>query len=193
MPTLLLPQRLATITSLEISWPLAITAVGDHRALHPGHLEMLLDLLSAHFHRLSRLTLSLEMDHFVGAAPRPQDLLATVSAFVHRTGPRLRKCAIALPWNMYMSHVDLLARPALAAYCNGLSPEHVLEHPVVWRTLDGRFALRSYRTAEFLVPPEDMTLEDCHPDMPGFWVVEGKDDSPSIRPTSCTGGNGHWL
>jgi hypothetical protein len=186
MPSLLLPQRLATITSLEISWSPAITAVGDHRTQHPGHLEVLLNLLSTHLPRLSRLTLSLEMDHFVGTAPHPQDLLVPVGAFVRRMAPSLRRCAIALPRNMYMSHVALLAGPALAAYCDACSPEQANEHPIVWATLDGRFALRSYRTAEFLVPPEDMTLEDCHPDMPGFWVMEGKDDSPCMRSMPCT-------
>ncbi|KAM5357506.1 hypothetical protein ACJZ2D_016196 [Fusarium nematophilum] len=167
---LLLPQRLAAITSLEISWPLKTRYVGDSWLVaDEAHLNVILQLLSAEFPGLRRLYVSLEESdrlrffHKEEYFPAIQHYL---DDFVGRM-PLLDECTFALPDIIFDC---IFSSVAYAVEENGqwLSDGYYQ----VWRGLDGKMdAIRLPFVDSYPGPPCHLVQSGTR--QAGYWILNG--------------------
>lgn len=188
LPSLILPQRLASLSSLEISWPLKINYL-DGPALDKEHYASLFTSLTTNLTHLSHLYLSLEpspclTQHFARWLD-PELLLQPMDGLVAARGHPWPECAVAIPTTLFEKVWEVHREKKL--WC----------HRQVWRFLDGEHVVTEVR--------RDHRLGNPYPDPPsrrpapeaeagggtrlGYWILEGKSDGPN-HIFVCTMGTG---
>ncbi|KAF5544801.1 hypothetical protein FPHYL_10937 [Fusarium phyllophilum] len=178
LPQLLVPHRLASITSLEISWNLKSRhESGIWNVIDEADLKNLCGIISTQFTQLHRLYLSLEESRQLGACYAP-DVWPAISPHLDnlaRTLPCLQEHAIALPDTPFDSILD------------GAAIRHVGDHTImfhtyfqVWRSADGEM--------DVIHPP----YVDSYPGAPyhidsstskgkGYWILNGSNGPEKER------------
>ncbi|KAF4955920.1 hypothetical protein FSARC_11735 [Fusarium sarcochroum] len=154
LPRLLLPQRLAVMTSLEIKWPLK----------EEDHLKTLLDLLSPpHFPSLKKLYVSLEYTGNDEPSQPLDSITGHLDQFV-KNRPGLNECSFALPVELYEE---------IAAKClQKESSWKRITYSEVWRSLNGSLnTIRLPYVDSYPSPPFHLGPK---PGM-GYWLLEGTD------------------
>jgi hypothetical protein len=163
LPLLILPQRLASIKSLEMVWDL-------QASVDSSTYEAMLDVVMSALPSLQKLHISI--DHCLRMAPgigdyvdrREQELLVPMDDMMRKKiGPKLQDCQIALPCRLYYALYDR-ARSAGARVQR--SAPGSLHWEQFWRS----------------VPVEQGGKSQNE----GYWVRNGLDDMPF----TCTLGTG---
>lgn len=177
LPQLLPPQRLASITSVEMLWHLRpFQDAGSHDPSESGlaAFQTLLDSLPSTFPRLRKLYLSLQGDIKPTGVPYDKFLDVTESSImtpiddlVRRLGPHMKECDIAIPSGLYgpRKYNATGTRLKLGRKVRG-------KWERLWREL-----------------PETETGDGgCTAHLPGYWIRLGQMDLPSYH--VCTLGTG---
>lgn len=193
----MLPQRLASITSLELRVKgHADSPAPGHFTIDFGHLAPILDVVSANCRALRRLYLSLESSIYAHPDTLPiSSLLQPIDAFFYTmwSDACLRNMTIDLPkttWNNCQK-TKVHKRPV----------EHELEkegHRLIWRCFDGETEngrlepeSQSRSAGNWPGPPLQLpTPENDGRAVPsvGYWITEGNDDEPMYMMTCfCLG------
>ena len=169
LPRLLLPQHLASITSLELLWDIIL--IGPYS---PGHIEpgsnwqiysSLIATTSSAFPSLSRLYISLQKGTYMAKATpksiqsRERMLLEPIDCMVRGFQPGLRDCRIALPLSF---HGDLMDRADITDATSDLGGPVAEVRAQYWRDCSPS--------------TEQLSSERC-----GYWVCRGLDDTPNYR------------
>lgn len=185
LPKLVLPQRLASITSLELN-------INGHRGTRPpqfhidyGHLTPILGIIATHCRALRSLYLSIQSEVYASPNRLPvSSLLEKIDAFYLSMHPgRLLEMRLAVPFTTLRACSDIIVRP---------SAEHELEEKtpgqpsVRWRCLDGcgdgneiRPEIQSRSAGNLPGPPLQLpTPNNQGKRVPssGYWIVEGNND-----------------
>lgn len=191
LPKLILPQRLASITTLELS----IKAHVENP--RPGefnvdfsHLATILGTLAAHCPGLRSVYLSLECAVYASPSRLPvSSTLRKVDAFFCSTRSRsLRGMTLELPKTTYCACWEAAVRPPA---------EHELEESqpcFAWRCFDDEEGKRGQAERVKFEPETQMRSAGNYPKPPlqlptpenegkyvpsaGYWIVEGHDDRP---------------
>ncbi|KAH7251396.1 hypothetical protein BKA59DRAFT_491896 [Fusarium tricinctum] len=147
IPQLVLPQRLAVITSLEIRWPLHSVLVTDaDEKADPFRLSYQLDL--------DQISIVLDiLAHKLFQAS--EDLAQKLRAFV-RSRPGLRECAFALPETLFKRITGMGG--------------HRESYSQVWDSLDGHLHMISI-PFENSYPDPPFHIEERQ--QAGFWLLGG--------------------
>lgn len=149
---LVLPHRLAHITSLEIRWPFKTV---DHLNAAFHHLS------PSHFPNLKRLYISLEYDVYIEPSIAPSAITAILNEFV-RNRSDLVECAFALPSKTFES----IARHLITSdsRCGRIT------HSEIWCSLDGSLhAVRLPYVDSYPKPPFQLGSNPGR----GYWLLEG--------------------
>ncbi|KAH6886815.1 hypothetical protein B0T10DRAFT_607683 [Thelonectria olida] len=170
LPQLLLPQRLARITPLEITWPLKTRDVGESFWLvEEDHLKSILQTLSTDFPGLRRLHLSLEDSHLFIFHKMPEcvpPILRTLDQFAQWM-VTLSECAIALPDELFNNTFE-----EASMVIDETSGRSIESYHQVWRSLDGEMnVIRLPFVDSYPAPPYD--LSESSAQYPGYWIVHG--------------------
>lgn len=173
LPLFILPQRLASITSLELVWGLALRS-----PLHPlvegekgwPSYNALVTTVASAFPSLRKLYISVETGSFVTNAfvqnfeSDEQKLLGPMDEMVRKLGAQLQDCQIAPPRS-------LCAALMYKANCRGARIESERPGTLRWQ--------RFWR-------PVAVEHGEQSGDHLGYWVRQGTDDTPF----ECTLGGG---
>lgn len=165
LPLSILPQRLASITSLELLWELAF-----HSPLHPlverekrwQSYSALVTTVASAFPSLGKLYISVETGSYVRNASAQQlesdeqQLLGPMDELVRKLGAQLQECQIAPPYSLYRALVS-------KAKGRGARIENSRPGIVSWQ--------RFWR-------PVAVEHGEQSGDHLGYWVRVGTDDSP---------------
>ncbi|KAF7511751.1 hypothetical protein GJ744_003482 [Endocarpon pusillum] len=166
LPLLILPQRLVSITSLELLWDLVLfRPLPDHQADQetgwPAYQALVLVVASA-FPNLRKLHISIQTGSYV-AKPfaeyiesHERKLLDPIDEMVRKIGPQLQDCQIALPYSL---HTALLPRAESVGARVESGGRGALSWRQFWRSV----------TAE----QDEQSQSDL-----GYWVRRGVDDMP---------------
>ncbi|KAF4973147.1 hypothetical protein FSARC_491 [Fusarium sarcochroum] len=173
LPRLILPVRLATITSLEISWDLKTRQKGQRpEGLDESDLDVVLKTLSVSFPSLRRLYLSFRKSrHFrISCTPDLQIVQTAMNTrlddFAHNM-TSLREFAVSLPpWLFECLFQD--TPPEDSPLGHGYSKSY---HQV-WRSLDGKMDFIHLPYVDsYPEPPHHLTpLDTKHK---GYWLLNG--------------------
>ncbi|KAF5636013.1 hypothetical protein F52700_5327 [Fusarium sp. NRRL 52700] len=151
---LVLPQRLAAVTSLEIRWPLQReneACAGHHdehtnairRMLHPYQLDVdqlsfVLDTLSStRFPNLRRLCISFEKEYNERHISNPEahDIVTNKLLQFAKSRPKLKECAFALPHKIFDTianeDLDVEGPPRKQVWCDSGGKMHAMHAPFV--------------------------------------------------------------
>ena len=159
LPLLILPQRLASIKSLEMVWDL-------HPSVDSSTYQAMTNVVTSAFPSLRKLYISIEpgigkpagFDDYIDW--REQELLAPMDEMVRKKiGPTLQDCQIALPCKLYQALHDR-ARSA------GARVERAAPGSLYWEQF-----WRSVSMEQGGQSPNE-----------GYWVRRGLEETP----TSCT-------
>lgn len=170
---MLLPRRLATITSLELVW----NRLENHLTLineraYPelwSHYSTLMEKVSGSFPSLRKLYVSVEPTSYM---PNPttadityheRHLLEPADALIRRRGSKLRSCRIAPNRSLYRALMDRAEKAGarIEKGGQGIGSWHRFWRPVV-------------------LDQDDQTANQA-----GYWVRQGKDDTPIWYLPSC--------
>ncbi|KAL2754197.1 hypothetical protein ACRALDRAFT_2028666 [Sodiomyces alcalophilus JCM 7366] len=196
LPRLILPQRLASITSLELNINAHAERRSGQHTINISHLNPILEILATYCQALRSLYLSLQCD--VLAIPRflpASSILEKVDAFFLLMQPGgLRIMRLALPSTTRRTCSDSAVRPPV---------EHELEKTqqgqpsVMWRCFDGERGdkiqpeTQIRNAGNFPRPPLQLpTPSNAGRPVPstGYWIVENNDDeSMLLMGTVCFG------
>ncbi|KAH7118643.1 hypothetical protein B0J13DRAFT_569479 [Dactylonectria estremocensis] len=185
LPDLLLPQQLAVISSLEISWALItrpVTDELDHADLDEHHLQIILQLLSSKFPALRRLYLSLEEHATCFSIHAEREYMRVVEKHLGqfvKGMPALRECAFAVPeWFFDFVYDEASSEPV-----GDGTYQSTESYRQVWRTIDGEASIirlpfvNSYPCAPY-------HLTHAASQLPGYWILEGSNaPDPQTPPT----------
>lgn len=172
LPRVLLPQRLASITSVKINWMVSPFAwefdpfEWEHSIYGPIAFNSFLRDLPITLPHLIRLHISLEgrMDvlpiELYDQVPRITEshLMVPIDGMVRKLGPNIRKCYIALPASVYTLvnyHTENATEQAF--------PQLRADWARIWREL----------------PASDSTSLHRSNNLKGYWVRIGQLDLPS--------------
>lgn len=178
LPRLLLPQRLSSITSLEITWSLKTNPVEtdlDSADLDEAHLETFLQLLSSHFSQLGRLCVSLEESDMCDFHPMTEEKHVKViekhlDEFSQRMAG-LRECVFSLPEFLFeYAYSDATSIPEKHGdYEMWISVDSYRQ---VWRTVNGgSTAVRLPYLDSYPRPPFHLDCDSTQ--VHGYWMLEG--------------------
>ncbi|KAM0551856.1 hypothetical protein ACHAPJ_008192 [Fusarium lateritium] len=181
IPQLILPQRLAVITSLEISWNLKTEEVSRlSEVLDEADLFMVLKIVSINFPRLRRFYLSLEESHHLAADQDPSvwgDLISQLDNFT-RDMPLLSEYAVSLPGLLFEPlFQDTLHKKA------GLGCDCINSYRQVWRSLDDEMdVIHLPYVDSYPKPPHHLSSLDV--DLQGYWILTGSNKLKAERQRS---------
>jgi len=166
LPLLLPPQRLASITSLELIWDLVL-----FRPLHSPEAEQengfpaynaLVRLVASAFPCLRKLYISIQTGSHVAdpsadhVESDEQKLLGPIDELVRKIGPQLRDCQIAPPRSL---HAALMSRAESAGTRIDSGGQAGLSWTRFWR-------------------PVTVEKGEQSENEIGYWVRQGMDDTP---------------
>ncbi|EKJ79608.1 hypothetical protein FPSE_00293 [Fusarium pseudograminearum CS3096] len=180
LPKLLLPQRLALVTSLEITWPLKSCKPPDSTQvwedLDVPNLDLLLDFVSSsQFTALRRLYMYLPLEDYHELFPGDHpDHMRTI---LNRLDPLVRRmthlieCSFALPDDLF----KFVLRDAKVVYENGTRTKTGWgSYRQVWRDVNGNMTTVK------------LPYQDSYPGRPysivqdetatGYWILEGSEE-----------------
>jgi hypothetical protein len=177
LPQLILPQRLKTITSLEITWPLETKFTPDqsYDNLNQDHLESILCLLSSEWLvSLRHLYVFLDEDEAwlgrSGLDAYSDIIFDHLDSFARRM-THLNECAFAIPDYLFES-IHCGATTVEVEEQGGVSMySHNNSYQQVWRDIHGNMTavqlpyVDSYPKAPYNLPQGDDQV-------PGYWVLE---------------------
>ncbi|KAF4435915.1 hypothetical protein FACUT_6834 [Fusarium acutatum] len=182
LPQMLLPQRLATVTSLEVIWPFKTNYTPDQEYddLDQDHLRSVLDLLlPSQFPALRRLYVQFHdgQECFLGISGLEvyeEIILRQLDSFAQRM-THLTECAFALPDYFFrMLHHEategtLECSDGSRAYYSRRSYQQV------WRDFNGSMASVVLPYVDsYPKPPYQVVQEDEQ--AAGYWILEASDD-----------------
>lgn len=173
LPRLILPNRLSSITSLEI----VITAhynpqQNSRSSFNVDHLKPILEHIATYFHELRSLYLSFRVASH-GREILNGPALPWIDAFHHST--QLREMTVELPSSDYWAALtsQLVSHPYDTPTQNSFQR-------YFWRSLDGEAPSVQYRSMErYPYPPLKLPGPDSV-ESAGYWLSEG--DRGLIRP-----------
>ncbi|QGI68334.1 hypothetical protein CEK26_012296 [Fusarium fujikuroi] len=191
---MLLPQRLATVTSLEVIWPFKtnFTPDQDYDDLDQGHLRSVLDmLLPSQFPALRRLYVEFHdgQECFLGTSGLEvyeEIILRQLDSFAQRM-THLTECAFALP-DYFFRRLHYEAREEAVECSDGIRSYYSRRsYQQVWRDFNGSMAavvlpyVDSYPKPPFQVLQEDEQAA-------GYWILEASDEKIMDSPEEPA----HW-
>jgi hypothetical protein len=161
LPLLVLPQRLASIKSLEMVWELPPSAGSST-------YQAMVDVVTSAFPTLRKLHISIAHCRCVGDCIEPdpegreRELLGPMDEMVRKkVGPKLQDCQIALPYCLYTALCD---RAQSVGACVESGGTGAMSWRQFWRSV----------TVE----------QGGQSENEGYWVRKGMDDTP-LMGTSC--------
>ncbi|KAH6869261.1 hypothetical protein B0T10DRAFT_501726 [Thelonectria olida] len=187
LPELLLPQRLAYIASLEISWPLHIRFIDkSFFIVDEAHLKVILQHLATEFPRLRHLYLSLEESDSLKLLTERECVEVIERMFNQSTQwmSTLSECAIALPRKIFDSIFD-----NLAIVRDGTTARYVQSYHQIWRGMQGGMSLiRLPFVNSYPRPPYHLAQSSAQ--RTGYWLLHGsnepeKPESPYAHTDGC--------
>ncbi|KAL6924025.1 hypothetical protein FSST1_001299 [Fusarium sambucinum] len=188
LPKLILPQRLAMMTSLEVVWLIDSNICSGKSILKQRDLDTILSILDTHFPRLQRLNLALKLRLYERIPVEIDDMIKTLDSFVARRAQYLLEpITISLAsWAFERLYGEVLQ---MVIEEKGLvsSISHNWLRYKVWRYLDGRYDLASNgETRETYGKPEGITPQN------GYWFRMGdwKERQTIIVAVACFGSGG---
>ena len=166
IPLLLLPQRLASITSLELLWDLVLfRPLSDHQKEQekgwPAY-DDLVNVVGSAFPCLRKLYISIQTGSYIANPSAEniegweQKLLDPIDKMVRKLGPQLQVCQIALPRSFHAALMLRVESVGARIESGGRGALH-------WR--------RFWRST--IMAPGDQSGNDL-----GYWVRQGVDDTP---------------
>ncbi|KAF5632401.1 multidrug resistance [Fusarium tjaetaba] len=170
LPQLLLPQRLASITSIEISWNLKSQyESGFSNAIDEADLKHICALLSSHFPQLRRLYLSLERSRRRGSG-WGSDGWPTISLHLDnlvRMMPSLTEHAISLPdvpFDSILYDAKEIDFGSYSEICNSYNQ--------IWRSTDGEMdVIRLPHVDSYPRAPYHIDTSTSKGN--GYWILNG--------------------
>ncbi|CAM1504838.1 Fc.00g024290.m01.CDS01 [Cosmosporella sp. VM-42] len=184
LPRLLLPQRLAIISSLEMIWTLKIKrsygAGLCQYIFDEDHLNTVLNLLTSECPGLRRLYLSLQSSEDLADVEDilvSKNLLKQIDQLICNM-PNLHECSIAVPKTAF----HYLVASIRFKIRNTVAKEQIQTRnlPVngseVWRSLDGEFVLEDYLNSTYPKPPKCTSYPGNRARGSGYWILEGNND-----------------
>ncbi|KAF5672223.1 hypothetical protein FCIRC_8476 [Fusarium circinatum] len=180
LPQMLLPQRLATVTSLEVIWPFKTkcTPHKEYDDLDQDHLRSVLDLLlPSQFPALRRLYIWFNdgQECFLGISglgTYKEIILRKLDSFIQRM-THLTECAFALPDYFFRTlHHEatetLENSDGIRSYYNRRSYQQV------WRDFNGNMAAVVLPYVDSYPRPPYQVVQDEQ--VAGYWILEASDD-----------------
>ncbi|KAF5682538.1 hypothetical protein FCIRC_4973 [Fusarium circinatum] len=168
LPQLLLPHRLASITSLEISWNLKPRYESGTWDIDEADLNHVCKIISTQYPRLRRLYLSLERSRNIGSF-WGSDAWPTISLHLDslsRMMPSLTEHAISLPDPSFDSIFYDAKETDFGSYS-----EICHSYNQIWRSTDGEMDVirlpyvDSYPNAPYHIPS---SISKCK----GYWILK---------------------
>ncbi|KAF4456894.1 hypothetical protein F53441_1105 [Fusarium austroafricanum] len=188
---LILPQRLALMNSLEITWPLKAKFIPDqsYGDLDQEHLESIFNMLSpTQFPALSRLYIWFDESNAklaVGGLEACQKvILKHLDSFTKRM-THLAECAFALPSFLIDTihyRATEVSRVTWEDGCTMFNHEDSYRH--VWRDANGEATVvRLPYIDSYPKPPYHLLQEDIQ--VPGYWILEASDKPVGESTQEC--------
>lgn len=170
LPRLLLPQRLANTTALELSWDICLSPVHSRPSWEdwPAYKAFIV-IIASGFPSLKNLYISIQVYRYLcdwsatTIESYERKLLEPLDEMVRELSPKLQNCQIAPQRSLYAalkSRAESTGAHTESGGYGGLRWERF------WRPLD--------------MEPSKQTTNSL-----GYWVRQGRDDTPVS--TSCFG------
>ncbi|PNP55398.1 hypothetical protein FNYG_15506 [Fusarium nygamai] len=182
LPQMLLPQRLATVTSLEVTWPFKTnyTPDQDYDDLDQDHLRSVLDLLlPSQFPALRRLYIEFHdgQECFLGISGLEvykKIILRHLDSFAQRM-THLTECAFALSDYFFRSlHYKAREEPV-----EGIDDVRFYysrrSYQQVWRDFNGNMAAVVLPYVDSYPKPPYQLLKEGE-QAAGYWILEASDE-----------------
>ncbi|KAF5591876.1 hypothetical protein FPANT_5548 [Fusarium pseudoanthophilum] len=182
LPQLLLPQRLATVTSLEVTWPFKTnyTADQDYDDLDQDHFRSVLDLLlPSQFPALRRLYIEFHdgQECFLGIhglEVYKEIILRELDSFAQRM-THLTECAFALP-DYFFRSLHYKAKEEPVEGTDGIRFYYSRRsYQQVWRDFNGNMAVVVLPYVDSYPKPPYQVLQEGE-QAAGYWILEASDE-----------------
>ncbi|KAI9150585.1 DNA-directed RNA polymerase II subunit RPB1 [Paramyrothecium foliicola] len=202
LPQLILPHRLASMTSVELVWPIKRFRLEGHRTmgmLDEAHLQDFLEVISTQLTGLRRLYVSLECpskyqswlrnDHSwsaIRSLPEEREEIVLIEkhldSFVKRMSA-LRECAFAFPeWLFELIYSDAAGQ----LNPDGTRARALQSYRQVWRGSDGKLSIVRLPFVDSYPGPPYQLKQPATP-LDGYWILEGTTRPPPYEPLLPTG------
>ena len=170
---LVLPQRLASIVSLEVSLEAHTLGSDGDWALDISHFPHALDSIASSLPSLKRLYISIKSDIYSRGRLDHASIIKHMDDFYRRVMSHVETLALALPVTTASEVTGTAERQ------EETRPEVRFAAGAVWRCFDGESGPRT-QFRYFTYPKRPLKLPEGSSNVrsSGYWILPGNDDNP---------------
>lgn len=171
LPELILPHRLAQISSLELVLSLRHSELGM-KALNLAEFHQALEIISSHFHGLRRLHLSLTRFQGSSSAFDTDEILGLLDQFTIQRAD-LSDFVVDIPMRKFEDLFGATLVTTAASRKSSQGPQYVRD--MIWRSASNACALVESPSC-YPRRPDGLQNGESAVTEAGYWIIEGFED-----------------